>query len=466
MHNIIIFFEKFDFYLWNSFLIYLLLGVGIYLTFRLKGMQIRYLFTSLKLAFTRSDKKAKGDISQFQSLMTALAATIGIGSIAGMATAVVAGGFGAIFWMWVVAFVGMAAKYAEAILAVKYRITDKKNKMAGGPMYYIHRGLNLKWLGAMFAVFGMFASFAGGNLIQAQSISDALFELTKLSPFISGIIIAVLSGVVILGGIKSLGKVNAYLVPIMAMIYITGGLAIIIIKYKYILGGLALIVKSAFTMKAAGGGLIGTGIMSAIQMGIARGISSNEAGLGSAPIASAAAKTDLPGRQGLISMSGVFLSSFVVCTITVLVLSVTNVVGLEKSSGELLNGAPLVMRAFSSIIPFGEHIVAIGLVLFGFSTILGWSYYGEKCFEFLFKEKYLIYFRAVFIMVIFLGAISSIKLVWPLADIMNGFMAIPNLIGLFLLTNVVVEESDIFLNVLKKEKLSLKKIKKKDFEIN
>ncbi len=445
--------EKIDFYLWNSFLIYLFLIVGIFLTIKLRGMQIKYLFISLKFAFFRSDKKAKGDISQFQALMTALAATIGIGSIAGMATAIIAGGFGAIFWMWVVAFIGMVTKYAEALLAVKYRVLDKNNQMAGGPMYYIHRALNLKWLGVLFAIFGMLASFAGGNLIQSQSISDALFELVKLPHFICGTIMAIFVAVVILGGIKSLGRVNAFLVPIMALTYIIGGLIIIVINYSHILNGLTLIFKSAFSLKAAKGGLIGAGIQSAIQMGMARGISSNEAGLGSAPIAAAAAKTDVPGRQALISMSGVFLSSFIVCTITVLVIAVTNVAGIVTQTGDLLNGAPLVMRAFSKVLPFGGYIVAIGLVLFGFSTILGWSYYGEKCFEFLFHEKYIFFFRIAFILVVFLGSISSIKLVWPLTDIMNGLMAFPNLIALFLLTNVVVNESKGFFNLLKREKL-------------
>lgn len=448
--------EKADFYLWNTFLIYLLLSVGIFLTIRLKGMQVRYLFLSLKYAFSRSDKKAQGDVSQFQSLMIALAATIGIGSIAGMSTAIISGGFGAIFWMWVVALIGMVTKYAEAILAVKYRIVDKRKQMAGGPMYYIDRGLNMKWLAVLFSLFGIGASFGGGNIIQSQSIADALYELVKLPYFVSGIIIALASGIVILGGIKSLGKVNAYLVPIMALIYITGGLIIIFMQSKNILPGLALIFKSAFTTKAAVGGFLGATIMNAMQMGIARGIASNEAGLGSAPIAAAAAKTDLPGRQALISMSGVFLSSFVVCTITVLVLAVTDVVGMRTANGDLLTGSPLVMRAFSSVLPFGEYIVSIGLLLFGFSTILGWAYYGEKCFEYLFPEKYIFYFRVFFIFITFLGAITSIKLVWPIADILNGFMAIPNLIGLFLLSSVVVKESGIFFDLVKREKIEKK----------
>lgn len=450
--NVIKFFEKTDFYLWNSFLIYILLIVGFFLTVRLKGVQFKYLLLSLKYAFSRKDNKAQGDVSQFQSLMIALAATIGIGSIAGMATAVISGGYGAVFWMWVVSLIGMATKYAEAVLAVKYRITDKKNQMAGGPMYYIDRGLNMKWLAVLFSLFGIGASFGGGNIIQSQSIADALFELVKLPYFISGILIALITGVVILGGIKSLGKVNAYLVPFMALIYVIGGLIIIAFQCQNILPGLALIIRSAFSVKAAGGGVLGATIAHAMQMGIARGISSNEAGLGSSPIAAAAAKTDLPGRQALISMSGVFLSSFIVCTVTVLVLAVTGVAGMKTVSGDLLTGAPLVMRSFSSVLPYGEYIVAVGLALFGFSTILGWAYYGEKCFEYLFPEKYIFGFRIFFIFITFLGAITSIKLVWPIADILNGLMAVPNLIGLFLLSSVVVKESEIFFDVIKREK--------------
>ena len=446
------FLVQFDNILWEGVLIYLLLGVGIYFTVRLKGMQFRYLPYALKLAFSRQDDQAEGDISQFQSLMTALAATIGIGSIAGMATAVMAGGFGAIFWMWVVALVGMATKYAEAILAVKFRKTDANGEMCGGPMHYIEQGLGWKWLAATFAGAGTLSAFAGGNLTQSNSIASAMQELFQVPPVWTGLVLAVLTAAVILGGIRSLGRVNAVLVPAMALIYIAGGLAILILRADQIPASFGLIFKNAFTGQAAVGGFLGAGMMAAIQLGIVRGISSNEAGLGSAPIAAAAAKTDVPGRQALISMTGVFLSSFIVCTITVLVICVTGVFGSLDANGNALNGAPLVIRAFDSVIPYGSWIVAIGIVLFGFSTIIGWSYYGEKCLEYLVGTKLLVPFRVIFIGVVFLGSLLSLDVVWALVDIMNGLMAFPNLIALFFLAPVVLRESRTFFELVQREK--------------
>lgn len=441
-----------DTFLWEGLLIYLLLGVGIFLTIRLKGMQIRYLPYALKLAFSRSDDKAEGDISQFQSLMTALAATIGIGSIAGMATAVMAGGFGAIFWMWVVALIGMVTKYAEAILAVKFRKLDSKGQMCGGPMHYIEQGLGWKWLASLFAIFGTLSAFAGGNLTQSNSIASAMQELFQVPPIWTGVFLAILTAAVILGGIRSLGRVNAILVPAMALIYIGGGIAILVLKAEYIPQSLLLIFQSAFTGHAAVGGFLGAGVMSAIQLGIVRGISSNEAGLGSAPIAAAAAKTDVPGRQALISMTGVFLSSFIVCTITVLVICVTGVFGSVDANGVALNGAPLVIRAFESVIPGGAWIVAIGIVLFGYSTIIGWSYYGEKCLEYLFGDRYLFLFRIAFIGIVLLGSVLSLDVVWALVDIMNGLMAFPNLIALFFLSPIIIRESRTFFDLVAREK--------------
>jgi len=433
--------DKIDSFLWDNCLIFLLIGTGLYLTIYLKGIQFRYLFTSLKLAFSKHDDTHAGDISQFQSLMTSLAATIGIGSIAGMATAVMAGGYGAIFWMWVVALIGMATKYAEGILAVKFRLSNAKGEMKGGPMYYLRDGLKQKWLGIAFAFFGIMAACGGGNLIQSQSISDAIRDIFPIPAYMIGIVLSLFTAVVIFGGIKKLGKVNAFLVPIMALLYVIFGLGIVIIHADKLLVGLKWIFLSAFNGKAAFGGLAGIGVMNAMQMGIARGISSNEAGLGSGPIASAAAKTDTPAKQALISMSSVFLSSFFVCTITVLVLAVSGVIGTTNASGALLNGAPLVMHAFSKTIPFGNIIVAIGLILFGFSTILGWAYYGEKCMEFLFHERGVNIFRIFFTGFVFLGSIASLEVVWPIADIMNGLMALPNLIGILLLAKVVRTES-------------------------
>ncbi|MBM3208046.1 MAG: sodium:alanine symporter family protein [Chlamydiae bacterium] len=445
--------EKVDHVLWANFLVFFLVLVGVILTVKLKGMQFRYLGYSLKLAFTRSDDNAEGDISQFQSLMTALSATIGIGSIAGVATAIMSGGFGAIFWMWVIALVGMATKYAEAILAVKFRKVDKNGFMCGGPMYYIKAGLNWKVLAISFAVFGALSSFAGGNIIQANSIALALKNLTGISPHYSGIFLAILTASIVLGGIKSIGKVSAFFVPIMALFYVFGGLFILFVKAELIPSCLHQIFSCAFNGQAAVGGFLGAGVMAAVQMGVARGVSSNEAGLGSAPIAAAAAKTDVPGRQALISMTGVFLSSIIVCSITALVIGVTGVVGKTGGLGEPLNGAALVMEAFKTVIPQGDAIVAIGVILFGYSTIVGWAYYGEKCIEFIGGSKILFIYRIIFCFVVFLGSILSFHIVWPLADIMNGLMALPNLIALFALTPVVVKESAEFFDLLKREKL-------------
>ena len=442
-----------DTWLWSHFLVILLVGVGLFFTIRLRGMQFRYLGYSLKLAFTRKDDDAQGDISQFQSLMTALAATIGIGSIAGVATAIMAGGFGAIFWMWVIALIGMVTKFAEAILAVKYRMVDNRGAMCGGPMYYIAQGLGWKWLGITFAIFGALSAFAGGNLIQANSIAAAVENLTHLSSAWTGLILTVVTAVVVLGGIKSIGKLSSYLVPVMALMYVIAGLVIVFLNAAQVPAGILMIFKSAFTGQAAFGGFLGATVMAAVQLGVARGVSSNEAGLGSAPIAAAAAKTDVPGRQALISMSGVFLSSMVVCTITALVVIVTNVMGAVGADGKALNGVTLVMEAFRLVIPGGDVIVAIGVVLFGYTTIVGWAYYGEKCMEFLAGEKVLIAYRTLFCSIVFIGAVMSFDLVWPIADIMNGLMALPNLIGLIGLSGIVVVESNAFFDLLRYEKL-------------
>lgn len=450
MKNLLV---QIDNLLWEGCLIYLLLGVGLFLTFRLRVMQLRYLPLALKFAFSRKDDGAQGEISQFQSLMTALAATIGIGSIAGMATAVMAGGFGAIFWMWVVAFIGMVTKYAEAILAVKFRKVDAEGRYSGGPMHYIEQGLGWRWLAILFALFGTFSAFAGGNLTQSNSIASAMYELFHLPPIWTGIVLSILTAIVILGGIRFLGKVNAVLVPVMALIYITGGLVILVLRADQIPHSFAMIFQNAFSGHAAVGGFLGAGVMSAIQLGIVRGISSNEAGLGSAPIAAAIAKTDVPGRQALISMTGVFLSSFIVCTITVLVICTTGVFGSLDAEGNPLNGAPLVIRAFESVIPFGSWIVASGIILFGYSTILGWAYYGEKCLEYLCGTRYFLLFRLAYIGVVFTGSLLSLDLVWALVDIMNGLMALPNLIALFFLSPIVIRETREFFALLEREKL-------------
>ncbi len=441
-----------DYFLWSYCLIYLLIGVGFYLTFRLRAMQFRYLPYALKLAFTRQDNQAKGDISQFQALMTALAATIGIGSIAGVATAIVGGGMGSIFWMWVIALIGMATKYAEAILAIKYRTIDHRGKMCGGPMHYIRKGLKWKWLAGFFAVAGVLSALAGGNLIQAHSIADAIYDLTHIPPIWTGLTIAILTGMIVIGGIGSIGRVCSVLVPIMAGVYVLGGLTIIFSRISLVPASLAHIVQTAFTGEAMAGGFAGATVIAALQFGVARGISSNEAGLGSGPIAAAAAKTDVPGRHALISMTIVFLSTLVVCTITALVISLTGVLGQSDVHGRLLNGAPLVMEAFRSVLPFGDVIVVIGLILFGYSTIIGWSYYGEKCMEYLVGKKAIYVFRIIFCVFVFIGALLSIEMVWPLVDIMNGLMTLPNLIALIALSSIIVQESHEFFELLDHEK--------------
>lgn len=444
--------NQLDKWMWSYILFFLLIGVGIFFTIRLKGMQFRYLGYSLKLAFTRSDQDAEGDISQFQALMTALAATIGIGSIAGVATAIVVGGFGSVFWMWIMALVGMATKFIEAILAVKYREIDQNGRMCGGPMYYLANGLQLKWLGIIFSICCLLATFCGGNLIQAHSIAIACTELIPCSVIWSGVIIAVLTGFILFGGVKNIAKISSLLVPIMALLYIISGLFILCVCYDRVWNGFLTIIQTAFTGQAAVGGFLGASVIMSIQLGAARGISSNEAGMGSAPIAAAAAKTDVPGRQALISMSGVFFSSFVVCTITALVISVTDVLGTIGANGEVLNGVALVIQAFRSIIPGGEFIVILGVILFGFTTIIGWSYYGEKSMEFLFKGSLQKTYRILFCFCVFLGSIMSIEIVWPLADIMNGLMAFPNLIGLIGLSSIACKEAQHFFQLLNQEK--------------
>lgn len=430
--------------LWKGVLVYLFLFVGVYLTIRLRGLQFKYFLTSLYLSFSNKATGGKGDITPFQSLMMSLAATIGIGSITGMATALVSGGFGAIFWMWVVSLLGLIIKYSEALLAIKYREVDQRNEMKGGPMQYIEKGLGYKKLAVAFAFFGACAAFFGGNVTQSHSIAEAVYELTNIPMYITGIIIAFFTGLVILGGVKTLGKVNAYLVPIMGLIYFFGGFILLVAYAHNIPGVIGQIIKEAFTVTSAIKGVSAVGFMHALQTGIVRGICSNEAGLGSAPIAAAAAKTKSSVRLALINMTGVFLSSFVVCTLTVFIVGVTGVYGAVATNGELLNGAPLVMRAFETIIPYGGVIVTLGILLFGYSTILGWSYYGEKCIEYLFGERVTRVYRYLFIGFVFFGSLLKLEVVWALVDLTNGLMALPNLIAIFLLTPVLVRETERF----------------------
>jgi AGCS family alanine or glycine:cation symporter len=427
----------------------LIFGVGLYLTWILKGIQIRYLPYALRIAFLGDrhikKNKEKGDISHFQSLMTSLAATIGISNIAGVATAVTVGGLGSLFWMWVTALLGMATKYAEALLAVRYREKDGNNEMCGGPMYFISKGMGWKPLAAAFALFGAISALGGGNMLQANSVADVMLSKFSINAWWTAAVLVVIVGATIVGGIKSIGKVAGVLVPAMAILYISGGIYILCVHYSKIPGVFSQIFSAAFTGEAACGGVLG-----AIQVGVIRGLMTSESGLGTASIAAAAAKTDSPGRQALVSMTGSFLATIVMCTVTGLVLTVTEVVG-TTCNGQQLNGASMTVVAFNSVFSFGGYIVTAGVILFGLTTLIGWAYYGEKCVEYLFGVKALKPYRCLFICMIVPGAILDLEVVWTIADIANGLMAIPNLIGLCFLSKIILSETKEFLAQLKKE---------------
>jgi AGCS family alanine or glycine:cation symporter len=426
-------------YVWGLPLIILLVGTGIWLTINLYGLQFIKLWHALYLALVKRKEKEDqpGDITHFQALMTALSATVGTGNIAGVATAIAIGGPGALFWMWVTGLFGMATKYAEAVLAVKYRIKHENGLMSGGPMYYLSRGLGWKWMGSLFALFASIAAFGIGNMVQSNSVADVLESSFHIPFSVTGLLLAVATGIVIIGGIKSIGRVTAVLVPVMIVFYMGGAIIIILIHYTDVPAVIALILKHAFTPTAGAGGFIGSTVMLTIRIGVARGVFSNESGLGSSPIAAAAAQTKHPVTQALVSMTQTFIDTIVVCTLTGLVLIITG----SWSSG--LNGAELTSVAFSDGLGSiaGKFIVSIGLVLFAYSTILGWSYYGEKSVQFLIGDKAVLPYRYIFTMVVFIGAIVELETVWSVADIFNGLMAVPNLIGLLALTPVIVQET-------------------------
>jgi len=422
---------------WGPPMLVLLVGTGFWLTFMLRGLQFRKLGHALYLALIKrkEDSDEPGDISHFQALMTALSATVGTGNIAGVATAIAVGGPGALFWMWITGLVGMATKYAEAVLAVKYRIVDENGEMSGGPMYYISQGLKLPWLGTIFAIFASIAAFGIGNMVQSNSVADAVEATYHIPTIVTGIVLMVCTAAVVLGGIKQIGRVTGVLVPVMIIFYMAGAGYIIIANIGEVPGALAFIVKQAFNPTAAVGGFAGASIMLAIRMGVARGVFSNESGLGSAPIAAAAAQTKSPISQALVSMTQTFIDTIVVCTMTGLVLIIS---GLWS---EGTTGAELTTLAFAAGMPGGAHIVTIGIILFAYSTILGWCYYGEKSIEYLFGVKAVLPYRIVFVCFVGLGAVAKLSLVWNISDTLNGLMAIPNLIGLLFLTPVIVAET-------------------------
>ncbi|WP_152189807.1 alanine/glycine:cation symporter family protein [Georgenia satyanarayanai] len=442
------FFEAVSGVVWGPFvLIPLLFGVGLLLTIRLRGLQFRKLGAALRLGIVkRRDEGADdGDVSQFQALTTALSATVGTGNIVGVATAISIGGPGALFWMWVTGLVGMASKYTEAFLGVYYRRTDSAGEKSGGPQYYLERGIKGplgKVLGLMFTVMAIIASFGIGNLVQGNAVAGNLEESFGVVPWVTGGVLSIAALIVLVGGIKSIGRVTAGLVPVMIVSYVVGALFILIVNVTDIPAAIALVFTDAFTGTAATGGFIGSTIIIAVQMGAARGMFSNESGMGSAAIAAAAAKTSHPVRQGLVSMTQTFIDTLVVVTFTGLVIVTTGVWRTETEAGTMTGAA------FSTGLPgqWGHYIVTIALAMFAFSTVLGWSYYGERCIERLVGRRGVMPYRVVFSLAVYVGATVSLDVVWSFADVMNGLMAVPNLIGLVILSGLVARETKKYLD--------------------
>lgn len=428
--------------IWGPVMLTLLVGTGVYLMVGLNFMPLRKIVHGFSLLWKgRAETREQGDISPFNALMTALSATVGTGNIAGVATAIALGGPGAIFWMWMTALVGMATKYAEAVLAVKYREKDSRGRYQGGPMYYIKNGLGEKWrwLAFLFALFGTFAAFGIGNTIQANSVAAAVTANLSIPAWVTGIVLAVFTALVLIGGIKRIGTIAGKLVPVMAIAYVLSALLIIAIEAHQVPAVLTTIVSDAFTGTAAAGGFAGATIMLAIRYGVARGVFSNEAGLGTAPIAHAAAKTADPVQQGIIGMLGTFIDTIVICTMTALViLLTTGWASVDPDTGKQISGAALTSMAFGNGLPaVGQYIVTFGIILFAYTTLLGWSFYGERCAEYLFGVRIIIVYRVLWIAVIPVGAMAELNPLWLLADVMNGLMAIPNLIALLFLSPVV-----------------------------
>ncbi len=441
MNNLQSLLQSLDSFIWGPPLLILLVGTGIYYTLRLGLLQFRHLPTALKMVFSKN-KSGNGDISSFAALCTALSATIGTGNIVGVATAIKLGGPGALFWMWLAAVFGMATKYAECLLAVKYRKVDDNGQMVGGPMYYLQYGVGSKALAVMFAVFALaVACFGIGTFPQVNAILDASQISFGISREISATVLTLLVAVVTIGGIKSIAKVAGKVVPAMALFYILACLSVLFSNAEHLPAALELVLTSAFTSTAATGGFLGAGIMLAIQSGIARGVFSNESGLGSAPMAAAAAKTDSCVKQGLISMTGTFFDTIIICTMTGLALILT---GAWQSD---FAGAAMTTHAFAvglSSDTLGPLLVSIGLIFFAFTTILGWNYYGERCVVYLFGTKGIFTYKIIFIVLVASGAFLHLDMIWIIADIVNGLMAVPNLIGLIALRHVVIAETRQF----------------------
>ena len=420
---------------WGPPMLVMILGVGLFLSIGLKLMPVLKLRAGFQLMWKgRTGAESEGEIPPFQALMTALSATVGTGNIAGVATAVFLGGPGALFWMWLTALVGMATKYSEAVLAVRFREVDERGAYTGGPMYYIRNGLGKKWawLGVLFAIFAAVAAFGIGNTVQANSVADVLETNFNLPHWVTGLVLMALVGLVLIGGIKRIGQVASALVPFMAIAYVLVGLMVLAINANQIPNAIAMVFTHAFSPVAAEGGFAGAAVWAAVRFGVARGIFSNEAGLGSAPIAHAAAQTKNPINQGMVAMLGTFIDTIIVCSITGLVIISSG----AWTSGE--TGAALTSLAFETGLPgFGNYVVAISLAIFAFTTIIGWSFYGERCIEFLFGVKAIVPYRVIWILAIPVGATINLGLIWLIADTLNAMMALPNLVALLLLSPVV-----------------------------
>ncbi len=418
---------------WGPLMLVLLLGTGLYLSIGLRFVTLRKIPAGLRLMLQGREGKGKGDISPFSALMTSLSATIGTGNIAGVATAIALGGPGALFWMWITALFGMATKYAEAVCAVRFREQDEAGNYSGGPMYYIKNGLSKKWhwLGFAFALFGSLAGFGIANTVQSNSVAQVLTDSFAVPSIVTGLVLMVLVGAVVLGGIKRIARVASWLVPIMALAYILMSLVVILTNLDAVPGAISTIVSSAMSGSAAAGGFAGATVWAAIRFGVARGIFSNEAGLGSAPIAHAAARTNQPIQQGMIAMLGTFIDTLVVCTMTGLVIVIMDVIPTGES------GASLTSMAFASGFPGGQYIVTLGLCLFAFTTMIGWSFYGERCVVYLLGTRAIVPFRIAWVLAIPVGTMVELELIWLIADTLNAFMAVPNLIALLLLGPLV-----------------------------
>jgi len=434
------FFSDLSNLLWGWPMIILLLGTHIYLTIILRFPQ-RHIFKAIRLSIKR-DHEATGDVSQFASLATALAATIGTGNIIGVATAIALGGPGAVLWCWLTGVFGISTKYAEGLLAIKYRKKKNDGKIIGGPMFALEYGLGWKWLAILFAIFTACAAFGIGNTVQANAIATLTHETYQISPFITGAFICFMTGAVVLGGVKSIARVCSLLVPFMALFYVLGCIYIISVNIAYVLPAIKLIIVSAFSPQAAGGGFVGTTVMMAARFGIARGLFSNESGLGSAPIVAAAAQTRNPVRQALVSSSGTFWDTVIICAMTGIVI-VSSVLAYPDITFD--NGAVLTKVAFSKIPVVGTPLLTFGLLTFAFSTILGWCYYGERAIEYLKGRKWVLGYRIIYIIAVFLGSVMNLGVVWNIADCMNALMAIPNLISLLALSGIIVHETRKYL---------------------